>query len=83
MDCLFQAVVKFDCADLSLPSAGRVGLCAGQEHRIIIIIMIIIIIIIMMALPRQHFHRVALHPPGGPTALHPCPRNISNLGKSD
>ena len=76
MDCLFQAVVKFDCADLSLPSAGRVGLCAGQEHRIIIIIM-------MMALPRQHFHRVALHPPGGPTALHPCPRNISNLGKSD
>ena len=76
MDCLFQAVVKFDCADLSLPSAGRVGFCAGQEHRIIIIIM-------MMALPRQYFHRVALHPPGGPTALHPCPRNISNLGKSD
>ena len=30
----------------------------------IIIIVMIIIIIITVALPRRHFHRVALHPPG-------------------
>ena len=29
-----------------------------------------------MALPRRHFHRVALHPPRGPTALRPCPRTV-------
>ena len=33
-------------------------------------------IIILMALPRRHFHRVALHPPGRPTALRPCPRTV-------
>ena len=43
---------------------------------IIIIIIIIITIIIIMTLPRQHFHRVALHPPGRPTALRPCPRTV-------
>ena len=29
-----------------------------------------------MALPRRHFHRVALHPPGGPSALRPCRRTV-------
>ena len=47
-----------------------------QTDIIIIIIIIIIIVIIIMALPRRHFHRVALHPPGGPTALRPCPRTV-------
>ena len=47
---------------------------------IIITIIIIIIIIIIMALPRQLFHRVALHPPGGPTALRPCPRTAFIAG---
>ena len=43
---------------------------------IIIMIIIIIIIIIIMALPRPHFHRVALYPPGGPRTLFPCPRMV-------
>ena len=43
---------------------------------IIIVIMIITTTIIIMTLPRRHFHRVALHPPGGPTALRPCPRTV-------
>ena len=43
---------------------------------IIIITITIIIIIIIMALPRRHFHTVALHPPGGSTALRSCPRMV-------
>ena len=36
----------------------------------------------MMALPWWHFHRVALHPSGGPTALRPCPRmDLVFIGK--
>ena len=41
-----------------------------------VIIIIIVLIIIIMALLRWHFHRVALQPPGRPTALHPCPRTV-------
>ena len=37
---------------------------------------VIIVIIIIMALPRRHFHKVALHPPGRPTALRRCPRTV-------
>ena len=43
---------------------------------IIMIIIMITIIIVIMALPRWHFHRVAFYPPGGPTALRPCPRTV-------
>ena len=40
------------------------------------ILIIIIIIVIVMALSRWLFHKVTLHPPGGPTALRPCPRAV-------
>ena len=43
---------------------------------LMLMLMLIIMLIIIMALPRRHFHRVALHPPGGPTALRPCPRTV-------
>ena len=42
---------------------------------VLVIIIIIIIIIIIMALPRWHFNRVALHPPGGPTILRPLSKD--------
>ena len=42
---------------------------------IIIIIIKIIIIIMITALPRRHFHKVALRPLEGPTALRPLSKD--------
>ena len=43
--------------------------------------MMMMMIITIMAFSRRHFHRVALHPPGGPTALRPCPRTVWRCGE--
>ena len=62
--------------ELLLLTLGNWHHCVFFIDDVIVYIIIIIVIIIIVALPRRHFHRVALHPYGGPTAFCPCPRTV-------